>query len=225
MPKALPLKIPSRWTFRNSAVAQNFDSHVREQLPWYDLATSAVAHLARHYIPPEGLVYDIGASTGNISRALEGTLNERRARIVSIEEAPEMANKFKGPGALVIADALGFDYEPFDFAVCFLALMFMPVQARGSFVRRLQSKLKEGGAIVVVDKIEAPGGYLGTALKRLTMSWKVQTGTAPADIVRKELALGGVQRPINPGILGKNARQFFSFGEFAGWIIESPERC
>lgn len=68
-----------------------------------------------------------------------------------------------------------------------------------------------------------PSGYLGTVLRRLTMSWKVQTGTAPADIVRKELSLGGVQRPINPTILGPSARLFFMFGEFAGWIIENRE--
>lgn len=79
------------------------------------------------------------------------------------------------------------------------------------------------GRGIIVDKVEMPSGYLGTVLRRLTMSWKVQTGTAPADIVRKELSLGGVQRPINPTILGPSARLFFMFGEFAGWIIENRE--
>jgi tRNA (cmo5U34)-methyltransferase len=217
------MRIPDRWTFKSPEVATHFDQHVREQLPWYEMATAAVAHLGRHYIGQNGLCYDVGASTGNISAALKATLIERRARCVSIEEAPEMAVQFRGHGEIVVADALRHKYEPFDFCVCFLVLMFMPIEARASFVRRLAGLIKPGGALVVFDKIESQPGYLGTALRRLTMSWKVATGTEPADIIRKELSLGGVQRPINPAILGKQAKPFFLFGEFGGWIIESPE--
>ena len=45
------MDIPTNWTFETSGVAQGFDRHVREQLPWYDLATNAILHVARHYIP------------------------------------------------------------------------------------------------------------------------------------------------------------------------------
>ena len=40
------------WTFRG--FSGQFDGHVREQLPWYDMATAAVAMIARHYIPHGG---------------------------------------------------------------------------------------------------------------------------------------------------------------------------
>lgn len=90
------MKIPKKWTFKSREVANNFDAHVREQLPWYDMATAAVAHMGRHYIPHGGLCYDIGASTGNISRSLADTLKERSARMISIEESREMADKWAG---------------------------------------------------------------------------------------------------------------------------------
>jgi malate dehydrogenase (oxaloacetate-decarboxylating)(NADP+) len=44
------VKIPTDWTFRNADVAKGFDRHVREQLPWYGIATGAVAHIARHFV-------------------------------------------------------------------------------------------------------------------------------------------------------------------------------
>lgn len=44
------MKIPREWTFENTSVASAFDKHVREQLPWYDMVTGALAHIARHYI-------------------------------------------------------------------------------------------------------------------------------------------------------------------------------
>lgn len=66
------------WTFQG--FAPEFDAHVREQLPWYGMATESVALIARHYIPRRGLVYDLGASTGNVGRVLASTLHEREAR-------------------------------------------------------------------------------------------------------------------------------------------------
>ncbi|MCL4181027.1 MAG: methyltransferase type 12, partial [Verrucomicrobia bacterium] len=104
--KSSRLEIPKEWTFRSQAVAKHFDRHVKEQLPWYDLATNAVAHFGRHYIPRGGRVYDIGASTGNIGLALKETLVQRDAKFTAIEESREMAARYKGPPKLVITDAL-----------------------------------------------------------------------------------------------------------------------
>jgi tRNA (cmo5U34)-methyltransferase len=102
--------IPHNWTFQNKGVARHFDQHVREQLPWYGLATNAVEHFGRHYIPKCGMVYDIGASTGNIGLALKETLDQRQANFIAIEESREMARQYKGPKELFIADAVLFDY-------------------------------------------------------------------------------------------------------------------
>ncbi len=218
------LEIPKHWTFRSRAVAKHFDRHVRTELPWYDLATNAVAHFGRHYIPRSGVVYDIGASTGNIGLALADTLDQRGARFTAIEESREMADRYQGPPELVVADAVSFDYQPFDFAVCFLVLMFLPVETRAAFLRRLQGLTKPGGALLIVDKVQSPGGYVGTAFSRLTLQQKLAVGAKPDDILRKELSLAGYQRPLDPLMLPTEARTFFQLGEFAGWILAAPER-
>lgn len=217
------LEIPQHWTFRSQAVAKHFDRHVREQLPWYDVAMNAVAHFGRHYIPNGGRVYDIGASTGNIGNAMRETLTQRKAKFTAIDESQEMADRYAGPPQLVVADAVSFDYEPFDFAVAFLVFMFLPVATRGSFLRRLQGLTKPGGALVILDKIQMPPGYVGTAFSRLTLQQKLAVGAEPAAILQKELSLAGYQRPFDTRLLPKTARVFFQVGEFVGWIIEAPE--
>jgi tRNA (cmo5U34)-methyltransferase len=218
------LEIPKHWTFRSRSVVRHFDRHVRTELPWYDLATNAVAHFGRHYIPRGGRVYDIGASTGNIGRALQETLDQRQARFTAIEESREMAERYDGPPELVVADAVTVDYQPFDFAVCFLVLMFLPVDTRAAFLRRLDSLTKPGGALLVVDKVQMPPGYVGTAFSRLTLQQKLAVGARPEDILRKELSLAGYQRPLDPGMMPETARTFFQVGEFVGWILTAPER-
>lgn len=217
------MDIPQNWTFKNAGVANGFDSHVREQLPWYELATDCVTHIVRHYLPDDGVMYDIGASTGNIGRAVAPVLDDRNAKLIAIEDSPEMAAKYDAPGIVECMDACHVTYQPFDVAVCFLVLMFLPVDKRKALINNLRQSLRRGGAIIVFDKVMPSCGYFGTVMRRLTMSWKLNNGAKPDDIVAKELSLSGVQRPINPSILGEDARQFFAFGEFAGYIIEKPE--
>jgi tRNA (cmo5U34)-methyltransferase len=217
------MEIPKEWTFKDGQVADGFDAHVNQQLPWYRLATETVAHLARHYIPEKGLVYDIGASNGNIGRAIGGILETRSAKLVAIEESEEMVQKYNAPGKVVCRRAQDYRYREFDLAILFLVLMFVPVADRSNLIHKLRQSLKPGGAIIVFDKVVAPPGYFGTVMRRLTMTWKLNNGATPKEIVDKELSLSGVQRPISPTILGHDAVQFFTFGEFAGWVIEKPE--
>jgi len=219
------MEIPKNWTFKDKDVAAGFDNHVREQLPWYNLATQAVAHIGRHYLPKNGRMYDIGASTGNIGRSLEKEIQERNIELIAIEESVQMAELYSGGGSIVVADALEYNFEMFDFAVCFLTMMFFPVPERRNWIHVLSSKIRPGGAIAIFDKILTPSGYAGTVLRRMAMRWKLDSGTDPAQIVEKELSLAGYQRPICPRIIEHcgNATQFFQFGEFAGWIIEKNE--
>jgi len=214
------MKIPEHWTFKSDAIASGFDSHVREQLPWYDLATSVVAHVANHYIPQGGWVYDIGASTGNIGRAIADTLKQRQAKLVAIDNAKEMRHHYRGPVPLTIADATTYDYKPFDLAICFLVLLFIAPSKRVELIKRLRSKLNHGGAIVIVDKCVPASGYVATVMYRLTLAAKLAGGTSAEDILAKDLALAGVQRPICQQELGE-AQEIFRFGDFAAWVLES----
>lgn len=212
--------IPTDWTFKSRQVADAFDAHVREQLPWYDLASGAAAHVARHYISEGGLVYDIGASTGNIGNLLAESITARSARFIAVDNSPQMGDLYRGPGELIVANALEIDYDECDVVMLFLVVMFTPVHLRREFLDRLYDSLRRGGAMVVVDKADDTCGYLATILRRLTLAGKVATGTSADDIIAKELSLSGIQRPIDPDDLPGVPVEFFRFGEFTGWLIE-----
>ena len=216
------MDIPRNWTFKDAGVAEGFDRHVREQLPWYDLTTGVIAHIARHYIPEKGLVYDIGASTGNIGNAIAETLNARAARLIAIESSAQMADLYAGPGEIMIVDATEFKFEPCDFIVCFLVLMFINPSLRGGLIKRMIEALRPGGAMVVVDKCAPVTGYPSVVLQRLALAGKIAAGISAAEVVEKELSLGGVQRPLSSKELPSSAIEIFRFGDFAGWLIEKP---
>ncbi len=215
------MNIPKSWTFSSSEVASGFDDHVKAELPWYELATWAVATIARHYVPSNGLIYDIGASTGNISRALEDVVKNSGSRLVAIEKEQSMADKYIGRGELVVCDALDYDFQKYDFAVIFLTMMFMPIAKRKDWLMGMVSKINTGGAIVIFEKEEPKGGFISTAIYRMTLEAKLNAGVDPVNVIKKELSLGGFQRPITQYELPVRKTEIFRFGDFAGWLIEA----
>ena len=224
IPKAsVGLAVPGAgdWSFQNRNVADNFDQHVREQLPWYDLATGIVAHVGRSYLPQNGVMYDIGASTGNVTRCLSHEITSRNIEAISIDNSESMEANWRGLGAFVVADARTHSYRKFHFGVCFLTLMFLPVEDQRTLLDKLVKNIVEGGALLIFDKTEAANGYVGTVMQRLTLAGKMAQGASYEDVVKKELSLSGVQRPINPQALltRHGAVEIFRFGEFAGWLI------
>jgi tRNA (cmo5U34)-methyltransferase len=218
------MNIPPVWTFDDDSVVDNFDKHVREQLPWYDMVSSAIAQIGNHYIPVGGVVYDIGASTGNVEKVLLDTLLCRNVQFIPVEKSSNMAAKYGGNYEVVCEDVTEFTFEPFDFAVCFLSMMFIPPHKRVELVKSMMYNLRDGGAIAIVEKTVPSGGYVSTVLSRLTLREKLNNGVSPADILAKELSLSGVQRPIDPVTLFANYKytEFFRYGEFGGYILENP---
>jgi tRNA (cmo5U34)-methyltransferase len=205
--------------FSGEMIGNNFNSHVREQLPFYEMLTNAVTMIVRNYLPENGLVYDIGASTGNITANLKDFAISRNAKVESIERSEEMSKTWNGYGVIHTANAKDFDYKKFDVCICFLVLMFLSIEERKELLIKLKSQLKEGGIIIIVDKLLVDGGYFGTVMRRLTLDWKLKNGATPEQIITKELSLSGVQRPMTEDEL-IGGREFFKFGEFVGWVIE-----
>ena len=216
------------WTFETKEIAETFDSHVREQLPWYDMVTDAVAYITRNYLPENGVVVDIGASTGNMVDKLGALASERFADIVAVEKSKTMCdvlrNKYVNSSHWIHVEESDITRVPMpkgDVYIMFLTMMFIPIEHRKALINSMRANCKRGGVIVVVDKVYDHGGYFATVLKRLTMQFKLQQGAKPEDVLNKEMSLAGVQIPIDPAILGADAKQFFRMGEFAGWVIET----
>jgi tRNA (cmo5U34)-methyltransferase len=211
--------IPDRWTFKSDAIAEGFDAHVREQLPWYELATGAMAHAARHFIQRDGMVIDLGASTGNVERAISGTLRERNADMIAVDDSADMLARYRGGAQVMECDICAFEFPPCDLVVSFLCLMFLPVAERAKVLSRAKEAVRPGGGVILVEKIQPPSGYVGTISLRLALAAKFENGASAEDVIRKELSLAGVQRPLYAAELD-GFQEFFRFGDFAGYIFD-----
>lgn len=219
------MNIPNTWTFKTNEVSKNFDSHVREQLPWYDLVQDFMAYIALSFLHENSIVYDIGASTGNFSKRILNEIKERNVKWIPIDDSEQMKNFYSGAGTLVNFNAMDFEYKNFDLAVLFLAFMFLPVNGRNSWLKKLYEKLNPGGAIIIVDKLKPKGGLLSTSIHRYLMKSKINQGATAENVLKKELSLQGIQNPLDRNFLNTfpNAAEVFRFGDFVGYVIEKKE--
>lgn len=211
--------IPQTWTFKDADVAEHFDRHVRVSLPWYDLATGIIVHLVRHYLPERGHVLDLGASTGNVGRALRDVLASRHAGLTAIDNSPEILARYDAPGETMLADLTTIDLSTFrpNVVVAFLVLMFIEPARRAAVIERIKRSVEPGGCAIVFDKRAAEGGEIGTVLYRLTLAAKYEAGATPEEIIAKELSLAGIQRPLFSDELA-GFTEVFRFGDFGGWL-------
>lgn len=223
------LDVPATWTFKSDEVVAHFDGHVRSQLPWYDILSSYVAEVLVSFVPTNGRVYDIGASTGNISRMIEAACPDKRLSFISIEPSREMSGKWSGKGALWTIDAENIDYSNSgspDVAVMFLTLMFVKPGERKNLIEKVLKSINPGGAVMIVDKGYIKNPIIQVACKAAQLAGKRAAGTPADSYVSKEMSLRGEQRPTDPsGIVeigeqyGFVSEEIFKYGEFYGLLM------
>lgn len=211
------MEIPSSWTFKNKEVATSFDNHVREQLPWYDLASDLTCHLIKSYVPENGLFYDLGCSTGNITKRCSDFLLERKVDCISVDNSEQMGEIFEGVGKFENHNLCKFTAKEYDVAVMFLSLMFVPVYRRKYLIGQMMERQRKGGALIVVDKFTPANGYLSKSISRMTFLNKLNQGCPKDEVIEKEMSLVGVQRPCDFELFEKFER-WFQVGEFIGYV-------
>lgn len=99
------------WTF--NVLPGQAGRRSEKQSPWYDMATAAVAMIARPYIPQGGKVYDLGCAAGNVGRVLAPTLHEREAQFVALDGCRDVVVAYCGPGRAIMADVAKLSVQAF----------------------------------------------------------------------------------------------------------------
>ncbi|MBD0785789.1 methyltransferase type 12 [Vibrio sp. Y2-5] len=211
--------IPDEWTFKDEQIAKSFDNHVREQLPWYNIATSMTVHFIRNYLPQDGVLVDLGCAIGNMTYSAREVLELRKAQVINIDNSVEMKKQFIGVGELTVEDIENFKIPRFDVCVLFLSLMFVKPSYRETLIIELMKNVNKGGCVLIMDKVESSIGYAGTVINRMSLHNKLAAGCDAAEILKKELSLSGVQRPIKQELLN-SFQKWFQIGDFCGYLFE-----
>jgi len=211
------------WTFKSADIVKKFDNHVREQLPFYDMVSDSICHIVKHYLPHDGIFYDIGSATGNLGKKLETTLKDRNVKSIAIDSSSEMCKNsyYNGIGDVICKNAEEVKYNDFDVAVIFLTLMFINPNKQKKLLHTLKHKVNKGGCIILCERFLPVNSYTGIINQRLSLLGKLNNNIDPYEIIKKELSLSGIQRPLKyESVKELGFVDFFQLGDFRGLFFE-----
>lgn len=203
------------WTFAGE-VSKVFDSHVSRSVPLYQEGHRLVAQISDFFVKSDSVVYEIGSSTGALTRKLAERHAAKGARFIGIDVEPDMVVQAKRKCAdlqsveLLQANAVDFEFQKADMIVAYYTVQFIAPKYRQQLFDKLYQTLNWGGALLLFEKVRAPDARFQDIATQIYHEYKLDRGYTADDVVGKMRSLKGVLEPFSTaGNLGLLERAGF----------------
>jgi len=220
------------WTF-DEDVARSFDDMLRRSIPQYETMRRGVFDFQKAFMPQQGgHLYDLGTSRGeSVARAVEHFGD--RAKFTLVEKADAMLEqvraRFGDHPTVSIRDldlTEHFPKIPSDVVQSILTIQFTPINYRQQLIQSCYDCLRDGGAMILVEKVLGKGARLDDLQDTFYHALKRDNGYSYEDIDKKADSLEGVLVPVtadwNEQMLEeagfRHVDCFWRWMKFAGWI-------
>lgn len=193
---------PARWTF-GGETSRHFDGHVSRSVPDYAEGHRMVLALSEFFLGPGSLCYELGCSTGALTRLLAERHRDRDVAFIGVDVEPDMV-KLATERCLDLAnveivesDIAAMEFKPADLVVAYYTVQFMAPKVRQAVVDSIFTALAWGGAFVMFEKVRAPDARFQDLLTQLYTEFKLKNGYTPTEILAKTRSLKGVLEPFS----------------------------
>jgi tRNA (cmo5U34)-methyltransferase len=182
-----------------------FEEHVRRSIPAYAACHELILDLAEQVCRPGGRCYDLGCSTGTLTRQLHARLSPRDVEVIGVDRDPEMISQaIRLAGGLptpqfLVAAVEEMEFERADLAVSFYTLQFVARRHRPSVLCRLHDALAPGGALVLFEKTVGESGQEQELNDGAYLDFKRRNGFSNSEIAEKRRSLRGILQPLTAG--------------------------
>jgi tRNA (cmo5U34)-methyltransferase len=193
----------ARWSF-DSGVAENFDAHAKKSIPLYDLGHQLVTEISDFFLSKGSLCYDLGCSTGALTRKLADHNQGKGIRVIGvdaesgmIDQALTLNENASHAIQFIHQDILDIELEPCDLVVAYYTVQFIKPKNRQLLIDRIYQSLNWGGALLMFEKVRGPDARFQDMTSALYTDYKLGQGYSPENIVAKSRSLKGVLEPFS----------------------------
>lgn len=186
-------------------VANVFQDMISRSVPGYATILSMIAVLAKRYCVAGSNVYDLGCSLGGASIAMAQSIDIPDYRLIALDNSEAMIAKFRAYLAdnstlnerieLRCADILDTEISSASVVVLNFTLQFIPVEQRGLLLSQIYGGMKEGGILILSEKIVSADPRMNELLIDAYHSFKQKMGYSELEISQKRSALENVLIP------------------------------
>lgn len=193
-------------------VTQVFDDMISRSVPGYELLVRLIALYADIFVAEGSRVYDLGCSTGVVSRVVAQQVASRNCSIVAVDNSPSMIEKCQATHTdqtiqWVCSDLEVTDIEDASLVVLNLTLQFIKPQQRAELLQKIYQGLRPGGALVLTEKVEYDDAELHNNMTELYQAFKKIQGYSDLEISQKRSALEQVLIPDKKSLHLQRLRQ------------------
>lgn len=140
---------------------QDFDRHILQSIPNYDVLFSSIVRLSDYFKDENKIIYDIGCSTGNLLRYFQ-RVNKYTGKMVGLDVSRNLLpqNTREYDKIDFVEQDLSKPYQFNDACLVFsiFTLQFLPKEARLPLLRSIYEGLSEGSALIIAEKVYNKSG-------------------------------------------------------------------
>jgi tRNA (cmo5U34)-methyltransferase len=191
----------------DARVVRVFPDMINRSVPGYATVVPMLGMLARRYARADSNLYDLGCSLGAVALAMQAAVRAPGARIVAVDNAPDMirglearlqaapADPAAPPIEAVRQDILDTPIERASVTALNFTLQFVPPERRPDLLARIAAGTLPGGVLLLSEKV----CFADPVEQELQTGWhhdfKRAQGYSDLEIARKRDALEHVLRP------------------------------
>lgn len=192
----------ANWTF-GGKVSETFDAHVSKSVPFYEIGHELIAMVSDFFLRENSLCYDLGCSTGELTRRLAQRAESRKVRFIGLDSEQGMIQKAqeKCSGLKMVefqeTNLLDHEFEKADLVVCYYLMQFVPASNRQLLYNRIYDSLNWGGGLLLFEKVRAPDARFQDMMSTIYTDFKLNQGYTSEEIISKTRSLKGVLDPFS----------------------------
>ncbi|WP_297485614.1 carboxy-S-adenosyl-L-methionine synthase CmoA [Sulfurimonas sp.] len=184
-------------------VAAVFDDMLERSVPFYKESQKITEFFALKNLKEDGVLYDLGCSTGTLLLNIHRKL-ELKAALIGLDNSEAMLarakRKCEAYGAdvtLCSADILEYAYKKADVFISNYTLQFIRPLVREELVKKIASSLNEAGVFIFSEKVISHQPTLNKELIECYYDFKKEQGYSEYEIIQKREALENVLVPYS----------------------------
>lgn len=188
----------------DARVAAVFPDMICRSVPGYGAILESIGRVAARHAQPGSRLYDLGCSLGAATLAMRRNVSAPDCRIVAVDNAAPMIERarehieaFRGdtPVELICGDLLHTPIEDASLVVMNFTLQFIPLPERDALMARIRAGMRQGGVLVLAEKIRFEDPSLDALVTELHLDFKRANGYSELEISQKRQALENVLIP------------------------------
>lgn len=194
---SMPLDRVGDFTF-DEMVVEVFPDMISRSVPGYASVLAMTAELGERYAVSGSNVYDLGCSLGAATFLLRKRV-PKSCSIRAIDSSPAMIEKLRASVVeqssnfaaieAIEADIREIDIQDASFAILNFTLQFVPAEERAKLLRTVCKGLRDGGALVLSEKVHFADPNKQVLMTELHHDFKRANGYSDLEIAQKRTAL------------------------------------